>query len=369
MKIDLVITELHPGGAERCCVELALHLRRANHHVRVVSLGPQPKPPRTRLIDLLGEAGIETHFLNGTKVSQFPGVRHRLRTLLMTYPPDVVQSFLWHANLLVASVYPAKQVPFVAGVRVVEPRRWRAWTARFWARKASRVVCVSDEVAQWCHATEHVPRDRIAVIPNGVEIPSVDDTNPLSWSVPGPLHRSEPILLFVGRLEPQKGVDQLMIHADSILHQLPAHRLVLIGEGRWKSQWQGFQGRSRYGSRIEVLGHRDDVSAWMARADLLLLPTRYEGMPNVVLEAMAHGLPIAVTRVEGVAHALGDGLASQSADRGDWAGWARLVVQLARDESQRKGIASANRARAMSEFSLPQMLSRYERLYQELLES
>jgi glycosyltransferase involved in cell wall biosynthesis len=107
----------------------------------------------------------------------------------------------------------------------------------------------------------------------------------------------------------------------------------------------------------------------MARADLLLLPTRYEGMPNVVLEAMAHGLPIAVTRVEGVAHALGDGLASQSADRGDWAGWARLVVQLARDESQRKGIASANRARAMSEFSLPQMLSRYERLYQELLES
>lgn len=376
MKIDLVITELHPGGAERCCTSLALYLHRHHHRVRVLSLGERSSSPaKARLVDALEGEGIEVQHFGARSIADFPRVLARLRRAVAGDPPELAQSFLWHANLLSSLVYPARKIPWIAGVRVVEPRRWRALFSRFWARRAAHVVCVSDEVAQWCHRTEGVPHARLSVIPNGVELPDAQDINPQGRS-PIPEHsgaasrptRPEPILLFVGRMEHQKGIDQLMLHAESILKQLPHHRLVLIGDGSWATRWQAFSECSCLAHRMEWLGHRSDVSDWMAKSELLLLPTRYEGMPNVVLEAMAHGLPIAVTRVQGIAEALGTRLADQSADAGDWAGWAKLVVRLARDEGLRVELAVANRQRAETHFALDGILQRYVDLFQATLE-
>ena len=375
MKIDLVITELHPGGAERCCASLALYLHRHQHRVRVLSLGERSSPAKARLVEALEGEGIEVQHFGARSISDFPRVRAQLRRAVAADPPELAQAFLWHANLLSSLVYPGRHIPWIAGVRVVEPRRWRALLSRFWARRTAHVVCVSDEVAQWCHRAEGVPHSRISVIPNGVELPAAQDLNPQGRS-PSPEHpgfaslatRPEPILLFVGRMEHQKGIDQLMLHAESILQQLPHHRLVLIGDGSWGPRWQAFSERSRLAHRMEWLGHRSDVSDWMAKSELLLLPTRYEGMPNVVLEAMAHGLPIAVTRVQGIAEALGPRLADQSADAGDWAGWAKLVVGLARDEGLRCELAVANRQRAETHFALDGILQRYVDLFRSTLD-
>jgi starch synthase (maltosyl-transferring) len=375
MKIDLVITELHPGGAERCCTSLALYLHRHHHRVRVLSLGERSNPSKARLVEALEGDGIEVQHFGARSISDFPRVRAHLRRAVAVDPPELAQAFLWHANLLSSLVYPARKIPWIAGVRVVEPRRWRALISRFWARQAAHVVCVSDDVAQWCHRTEGVPRDRLSVISNGVELPDAQDINPQGMSPsPEPTDfarrstRPEPILLFVGRMEHQKGIDQLMLHAESILKQLPHHRLVLIGDGSWAPRWQAFSESSCLAHRMEWLGHRSDVSDWMAKSELLLLPTRYEGMPNVVLEAMAHGLPIAVMRVQGIAEALGPRLADQSADAGDWEGWAKLVVRLARDEGLRHALAVENRQRAETHFALDGILQRYVDLFHATLD-
>lgn len=374
MKVDLLITELNTGGAERCCAALALHLTHHQHRVRVFSIGPRPRTPYDALIRQLDDAGIESHCFGAKHLWDLPRVRARLRAAVRQQPPDVAQSFLWHANMLSASIYPAFKIPWVAGVRVVEPRRWRAWLAPYWSRRATRVVCVSSEVAEWCVLTEGVPAERLMVIPNGVEIPDACRANP--WILepdarplkPAPTSASQlGVLLFVGRLEPQKGVDALLLHADAILEQLPTHRLVFIGDGSMREDCAAYQRRSPHAARIELLGQRDDVADWMQRAELLLLPTRYEGMPNVVLEAMASGLPVCVTRVEGIGQLLGDTLELQSVPREDWVAWAERVVQLIRDPKLMHRLALANRHRASQAFERESLLNQYEMLHQSLV--
>jgi glycosyltransferase involved in cell wall biosynthesis len=123
------------------------------------------------------------------------------------------------------------------------------------------------------------------------------------------------------------------------------------------AQQQGLTGR------IHFLGQRNDVRAWMARSELLLLPSRYEGMPNVILEAMAEGLPVVSTRVEGVAELLGDQLEPQSVPREAWVEFFELVFSLANSSERRKALAKANRHRADTEFALDKQLERYEALY------
>ncbi len=361
MRVDLLITELEPGGAERCCTALASHLHGRGHGVRVLSLGPRPTATQAGLVRQLDAQGIRMEFLGASTIWDFLRARSRLRQLALVDPPEVVQAFLWHANILAASVYPALGIPVSGGVRVVEPRRWRAWLAPYWSRRTRQIVCVSDEVAAWCQNVEGIDPERLFVIPNGFD-PGRLQPPPADPRV----RSSDRILLFVGRLEPQKGIDGLMEHADKILERLPDHRLVVIGEGSLRTAWQAFQKRSPFSDRIDLLGRRDDVLAWMLHAELLIHPARYEGMPNVVLEAMACGLAIVAFPVEGMRRLLGEKAEQQMAPLGDWEAWGDRVVSLARDPTQRHALAEANRRRAFQDFRLIDSMNRYEESLQAL---
>ena len=101
----------------------------------------------------------------------------------------------------------------------------------------------------------------------------------------------------------------------------------------------------------------------MARSELLLLPTRYEGMPNVILEAMIESLPVVTTRVEGIAELLGDQAEQQSVEKDDWTALFALVVTLANASQRRIEIGRSNRDRVEAEFALEKQLMRYELLY------
>ncbi len=357
MKIDLLITEIFTGGAERCCAELARYLHEHGHSVRVISIAPAPVSNVDSLLyEQLNDQKIPTVFLNASKSYQLPRARSRLVQQIRNDPPDLAQSFLWHANLLGAWCYSKHQIPQVAGVRVVEPRRWRSRLAWFWRCYPKKVVCVSQQVAQWALQYEGFDSDQLTVIPNGIDLDFI----------PAPAKR-EKILLFVGRLELQKGIDVLLEKIPAILQALPEHRLVLIGDGSWAKAWSQWAQHSPLAHRVERLGRRADVLDWMARSELLLLPTRYEGMPNVVLEAMAVGLPIATMRVEGIEDLLGSSLTEQSAPRDDWDAWENLLIGLARNPLTLERLGIFNRKRVEENFDLKAQMRKYELLYQEIL--
>jgi starch synthase (maltosyl-transferring) len=360
MKIDLLITELEPGGAERCCVALAIFAQQRNHSVRVISLGKRPDSSLDALVRQLESQNVPVHFLDANPRTPPWTVRRRLLALLTTSRPDIAQGFLWHANWLGASAYHKLSVPFFAGVRVTEPRRWRAWLSRSWIRKSRKIVCVSHDVAQWCHRFEGAPMEKLIVIPNGIE--PIDFTRPC----PDPRHSAKDrILLVVGRLTEQKGMDALMRWVPRLLEELPEHQLVILGDGPLRASLEHQRSKMACADRIAILGRVDSVHDWMAHAEMLLHPARYEGMPNAVLEAMAHGLPLAAFRVEGIEELLGDATDAQTVPKEDWPDWVDRVIEIGRDRELRRSLGSANRTRAETVFRLEDQLARYLALWSD----
>ena len=360
MRIDLIITELDTGGAEKCCAELALFLLKRGHQVRVIAFGARPTSPKDRLVRLLETNNVELHFLGGTSWWMLPRVASKLRRLLNSNQPDLVQSFLWHANVLSAWIVPSLNIPLFAGVRISERRTFRHPFDRWSTSRTTKTICVSQGVADWCVQTEKMDAGKLMVIPNGIAIRSEKQSiSPDSHSVP----TDAKILLFVGRLNLQKGIDVLVQHAKVFLGQLPDHHLVLIGDGSMRPNLEALAQQNELKGRLHCLGQRNDVRAWMARSELLLLPTRYEGMPNVVLEAMAEGLTVVTTRVEGIIELLGDQLETQSVGKEAWSDFFELAANLANSPEKQQKIGNANRQRAETEFDLEKQLMQYESLY------
>jgi glycosyltransferase involved in cell wall biosynthesis len=356
MKIDLLITELEPGGAERCCVALAIFAQRRYHSVRVISLGKRPDSRLDVLVRQLESQNIPVHFLDATPRTPPWTVRRRLLALLKISRPEVAQGFLWHANWIGASAYHRLSIPFYAGVRVTEPRRWRAWLSRSWIRKSRKIVCVSHDVAQWCHRFEGAPMEKLIVIPNGIE--PIDVTQPVADPRPSPKDR---VLLFVGRLAEQKGIDGMIRCVPRLLQALPEHRVVILGDGPLmdpvKKRCDGLSSAVR--DRISILGRVENVLGWMRHSEMLLHPARYEGMSNAVLEAMAQGLAVAAFDVDGMRELLGDHAREQTVPKENWEAWMSLVIRLGQEDSERNNLGSANRKRASTHFGLQDQLAKY----------
>ncbi|GIW92873.1 MAG: hypothetical protein KatS3mg110_0914 [Pirellulaceae bacterium] len=358
-RLALVTTELEPGGAERCLTELALRLDRRQFDPLVISLAPPPK--RTCLTESLAAARIPVFFLGLRGWWRLPGAAWALRRHLMCERVDLVQSFLFHANVLTALAAPC---PVVWGIRVADPRRVRHRWERLLARRTSAIICVSHDVQEFVRNRVRVPEKLLRVIPNAVAAEAFAPVSAGDLAPPGKPY--VPYLLFVGRLDPQKGLDWLAESVEPLLARLPKHRLLVVGDGPWKGQ---FESRLPAGvrSRVELLGWQPDAWRWMRCADLLLLPSRWEGMPRVVLEAMAVGCPVLVSQVHGVAELLGEAMAQQSVPFGNTGEFVEKAVRLVEDQTLRARTIEQNRLRLHRYFSVEKMVSQYEALYREIL--
>lgn len=371
MRIALVITELHPGGAEKCFVNLACYLHSRGHQVEVWQLWPDPPPERRQLTQQLGEQGVVWHSGGARSTGQFISATRWLRGELIAFEPDVTQAFLFHAN--VATSLAHRRFPrrlsgrLFGGARVAQPERWRQRLQRWAAGPMEKLVCVSQSVAAHCHSVEKIPQDKLIVIPNGIELPATTTDNTVGWSRLGLPSDARRVLLFVGRLTEQKGIVEFMSRAvPDLLARLPEHHLVLMGDGEQSAQLRATAQSLPFASRIHLVGWQPQAIEWMRAAELLVLPTRYEGMPNAILEAMSVGKPVVSFAVDGVRELLGntDTADVQCVEPLDWPALVEALVALARDTSLQVRCGQANWSRAEQHFQLSDQLARYERLYE-----
>ncbi|RMF40557.1 MAG: glycosyltransferase [Planctomycetota bacterium] len=368
MRIALVITELYPGGAERCLTNLAIYLRRSGHAPHVVSLWSLPPASRRQLVDMLLTEGIEVESIAWDYSWQTPAALRRLRRRLSELQPDITQSFLFHANVACAWACRGLHTQLVGGARVVQPNRWRRLLQRWASGRMQRLVCVSQDVAESCHRTERIPQEKLTVIPNGIAV----DRSALPqvrWEAFG-LPKSARVILYVGRLDSQKGLLEFMERADSILSLLPDHHLVLMGEGPLADALQHRMTAAQHRDHMHLVGWHPDAIAWMQAAEMLILPAKYEGMPNVVLEAMAVARPVVCFHVEGIRELLGDaaGAELQTVPAGDYDSFARSVVRIASDPGLQRELGEANLHRIDSRFSLATHMQSYVDTYTHLLQ-
>ena len=367
MRIDLIITELPVGGAERCLTELALGLQRRGESVRVWALGPLPQPPRDLLVRRLRDARLPVLSLDAARPRAFASALLRLRSGLRQQQPDVVQTFLHHANVLATWAAKGAGVPVrVGGIRVAQPSRTRALLERSAVRRMTGVVCVSQSVARFAEQQLGTGRLPMRVIPNGVDAGRFASAAPVDWTQWG-LPADAQVVLYVGRLDPQKGIDCLFAAADRLLAGDPRRYLVLAGDGPLRP-WVRQQCEQLPGGRARLLPWQPDVAPLLAGCRLLLLASRYEGMPNVVLEAMAAGRPVACTDVEGAVELLGPAAVGQQiVPAGDAEALAAAADRFVSEPQLAVTTGQANRRRAAERYSLDAMTEAYLDFYRQLL--
>ena len=368
VRLALAITELAPGGAERCLVNLATRIDRSRFEPAVYSIRPRPAAGRDVLVRQLEEAGVSVRFADIRSKWQAPLMVGRLAGLLAEQQPQIVQNFLYHANIAGTLAARRAGVPrIVLGIRVADPRRLRTWLERRVAANVDRIVCVSHSVADFCR-DRGFPADKLEVIPNGIDVGRYEGAAPLDLAELG-VSRGRKAIIFVGRLHEQKDLAGLISAAPNFLGQLPEHDLVLVGEGPQRQTLSRLGASLGIGHRVHWPGWRPEVPAILAAAEILVLPSRWEGMPNVLLEAMAAGKPVVATRAEGVGEVLGELAAEQTVAVGDMRELARRIVQLAQSPPLAQRLGQENRQRILAHFSLQEMVHRYERLYARLAHS
>jgi glycosyltransferase involved in cell wall biosynthesis len=143
----------------------------------------------------------------------------------------------------------------------------------------------------------------------------------------------------------------------------------LVGSGRERESLELHAARLCLDRDVHFVGFRDDVPQILAASDAVVLASRWEGMPNVVLEAMASGKPVVATDVEGVDELLGPAAEAQMTPTNDPEGFADKVVAIIRNAQLATRLGAENRLRAQQQFSLESMAAAYHDLYVSLNEA
>jgi len=365
-EIAFTITGLAPGGAERCLVELARGLDRRRFTPRVYSLQAAPPDDRRQLVDALRAAEIPVTFLDAAGYLDAPLITERLLAAWQEHRPELVQGFLFHANAMSAWVAMRAGVRLVvAGFRVLENVWWRRTVLHWSEPRFAAGVCVSRSVADDLARDGTWPREKLHVIGNGIAVPEIPIAPAALAALGVPAGRRA--LIAIGRLETQKGFDWLLDLAPQLFAGLPSHDLLLVGSGPEEERLRAQAADKNIAHRVHFLGWRSDLAALLTASDLLLIPSRWEGMSNVLLEGMAAGRAVVAREVEGVREVIGEDGVEQIVSRDDAAQFVARAVALASDPVRAAALGAANRERVAAEFSIPRMIAEYEALYDELL--
>ena len=289
MRLTLVIGALRCGGAERVLTSLANRWRRDGHTVTMVTLGDDGEQPYFPLepevsLSPLGVARPSRSFLESIATNL--ACVQALRAAIRRSRPDVVVSFLTRINVLVLLATLGRSVPVIVSERshpVLEPlpRVWRWLRKRLYPR-ADAVVVQTRRTAEW-----FPPRlqSRITVIPNAAPFTGVPRPRGAGCADRG-------IVLGVGRLEHQKGFDLLVRAFAEATRGHRGWELVIAGDGSQRAALAALAASCGVADRVRLIGRQAEIQRLYTEADVFALPSRWEGFPNALLEAMAAGLPV-----------------------------------------------------------------------------
>lgn len=295
-RVVLAVNALTTGGAETQLVHLARALRERGDEVRVLAI------LRSQAFTAdLAALGVHVQVLDPPPPRAPTALAATVRAL-RRWRPDVIVSFLYQANVL------ARVAGALAGVPVVVSSirneyfggRLRDLLLRLTDPLAAVTTTNSELAARSLVRRGVVPPGRLRVIPNGVD--------PAAWAgEPGASERRRRagfLWLAAGRLEPQKDYATLL----RAIARGSTAALWIAGQGRERKALETLATDLGLGDRVRFLGLRHDIPALLAAADALVLSSAWEGLPNIVLEAMAARRPVVATRVGGTPELVRDGL-------------------------------------------------------------
>jgi len=376
MKILLFTTLMEAGGAQKALMQLARGLQRRGHDVTLVTM--------------YDKIGIIPHFerqfglrILSLRMKRVSGGRSsatirtvatglwRMYRIMRQGGFDVLQTFCHFSNII------AQPVGALAGIRIrVASQRNRLDAVAPIVRLADRLianspiphrmVAVSQSNLRYCIEMQRIRPNKLLVIENGIDLGDMPPPAPavieLLRGELG-LAADDLVVTMVARLHPQKDHESLLRAIAAVAVDLPVMRVLLVGAGPLQAELTERIAALGLGAQVRLLGERRDVSQILALSDIFVLTSRWEGMPNAVLEAMAAGLPVLATRVDGIVDLVRDGETGILVPPGDDRALATALLALGNDPARRQVLGVAGRRRVESTYTIERFVDGFEKLY------
>ena len=322
----------------------------------------QRSPDPTPFIMAVRQLDVPMHVVP----DRFPGDPRTvlaLARLAASTRADILQTHGYKANVLAAIARARIRRPWVA---FVHGETWENWKVRTYfaleraaIRRADRIVAVSHRMARGLQA-RGIPAAKLRVIHNACLIEPRPDDTPVAWRADAP-----PIVGVIGRLSYEKGIDVALQAHRLVTQRYGDVRLWVVGEGPERASLMKLAQRLGIASSVEWLGYQEDPQPLYRRMSIVLIPSRSEGLPNVALEAMAHGIPVVAAAVGGVPEVVSDDQTGFLVAPGDAARLAARVLALLADATLRRKLGDEARHDVVARFSPEARCQALARLYTE----
>ena len=372
------------GGAERVVATLSKNIDRSSFDVFPFALyrsGP--------FFDELQMAGMGPRVLGLRRRSILSGplfvadIRKILGVLVALFQDlaiDIVHAHLADSILLgILAAGRAKGPKVCATIHsIILNERSARWDVRKWCSesilprvlpRADRIVTVSQEVARAAAGQLKIPSERLLTIPNGIDgsrFKRKRDVNTMRQQLDLPTDKV--ILVSVGRLRREKGFPVLL----SALKHIPQEQrpfTIILGDGPDKMDLHRLTTQYGLTESVRFLGNRTDVAEYLQASDLFAMSSLWEGLPIALLEAMACGLPVIVTRVGGNPEVVEEDRSGILVPPGDDESLAQAILRLVNDPAKRARLSKAAYERIESKFGLKSFIEAHENMYATLYQS
>ncbi len=360
-RILFLVPSLIPGGAQRVFSTLLRHLDRNRFEIHLALL----EAKGAYLGDVPGD--VVVHDL---QVGRMRYALPSIVKIVWKVRPATIFSTLAYLNLTLLMARPL--LPAKTRIVVREsttpsvflkeetrhPHVWE-WSYRHFYRKADAVVCLSDSMVIELADRYAVPRARLVRIYNPVDAASL---NQLALTRANPFHGTGLKLVTAGRLSREKGTDVLLDAMPTVLRNFPETQLIILGDGPLETELKEQARRLGLASAVRFAGFQQNPWPYLKHADFLIMPSRYEGLPNAALEALALGTPVIATDCPGAIReiqACDDRVVLAASE--DPAALADAIISAARScaVSSKENDCS----RRLAEFDLQQVVGEYSRLF------
>lgn len=354
MKVLQVIPYFCFGGAETMCENLTYGLLAMGHTVTVVSLYAERTPIACRM----EENGVKIHYLDkklGLDLSMVP----KLMKIMRQEKPDVIHT---HLDVIKYAVAAAKLCGIRRCVHTVhnvaheeaEGRLQKIINTVYFKLRWSIPVALSPEVRRTIVDFYGLKKENVPMIYNGVDLGKCCPKQTYALAEPARL-------LHIGRFNEQKNHRGLLEAFAKILAAYPNCCLQLIGDGNLQEETEHFAKELGIREKVFFLGNQTSVYPFLGEADIFLLPSKFEGMPMTIIEAMGTGLPVVASAVGGVPDMIEDKVSGMLVSC-EPESVAEATLQLLRQEELRRELGS-NALLRSSEFGAEHMARSYCEIY------